>query len=264
MFAHNDLDALEALLAATRHQFERCIIITEALFSMDGDGPDLARLIRLKNYYGAWLMVDEAHALGVLGATGRGLAEHAGVDPRGVDIWMGTLSKSLVSCGGYIAGPAILIEYLKFSAPGMVYSVGLSPTAAVAAMTALDLMQREPERVEALQENGRYFLRAALDRGLDTGSSWGYGVTPIFIRDSLRTVLLSERLLERGFAVVPVIPPGVSEKAARLRFFISAAHKKDELERVISATAEELDRLIRDGVSLANFVDRQMNTRDRV
>jgi len=253
LFPHNDLDALETLLSDARGQYERCLIITEGLFSMDGDGPDLARLVQIKARYGAWLMIDEAHSLGVLGATGKGIAEHLGVDPAKVDIWMGTLSKSLVSCGGYIAGSALLIEYLKFRAAGMVYSVGLAPTASIAALAALRLMRREPERVTALQDNGSYFLERAKARGLDVGESWGYAVTPIIIGDSLRTVMLSERLLARSFAVVPVIPPGVPEKSARLRFFISAGHRREDVDQVIQATVEELDRLETEGVSVAEY-----------
>ncbi len=121
---------------------------------MDGDGPDLKRLIELKERWGAWLMVDEAHSLGVLGATGRGLHELVGIDGGKVDIWMGTLSKTLVGCGGYIAGPRALIEYLKFQAPGMVYSVGLAAPTAMASLTALRIMKREPERVAKLRANG--------------------------------------------------------------------------------------------------------------
>jgi len=217
---------------------------------------DLERLVQIKARYGAWLMIDEAHSLGVLGATGKGIAEHSGVDPAEVDIWMGTLSKSLVSCGGYIAGSALLIEYLKFHAAGMVYSVGLAPTVSIAALAALRLMRREPERVKALQDNGNYFLEKAKAHGLDIGKSWGYAVTPIIIGDSLRTVMLSERLLARGFAVVPVIPPGVPEKSARLRFFISAGHRHEDLDQVIEATVEELNDLETEGVSVTEYARR--------
>jgi len=253
LFPHNDHEALDAILTESRERYERCLIVTEGLFSMDGDGPDLARLITLKNRHAAWLMVDEAHSLGVLGATGRGLAEHQGVDFRDVDIWMGTLSKSLVSCGGYVAGPAALIEYLKYRASGMVYSVGLAPTVAIAALTSIRLMLREPERVTALARNGRHFLEKARAAGLDTGQSWGYAVTPVILGDSLRTVMLAQRLTERGFAAVPIIPPGVPEKSARLRFFISSSHSFEDIEAAVAATAEELAILTQQGVSVAGL-----------
>ena len=124
-FRHNNLDDLEKILKEHRSKHKNALILTEGLYSMDGDFPDLPRLIEIKKRFGCWLMVDEAHSLGVLGKTGRGVAEHYGVDPREVDIWMGTLSKTLGSCGGYICGHKDLIEILKYHSPGFVYSVGL-------------------------------------------------------------------------------------------------------------------------------------------
>ena len=255
IFAHNDLDALEAILESARDKHERCLIVTEGLFSMDGDGPDLARLIDIKTRWGAWLMVDEAHSLGVLGATGRGLWEHQGVNPAGVDIWMGTLSKTLVGCGGYVAGPADLITLLKFQAAGMVYSVGLPATTALGSLTALRLMLREPERVAKLHANGQRFLDQARAAGLDVATSWGYAVTPVIVGDSLRTVVLANRLLARGINAFPIIPPGVPEKSARLRFFISASHSEEDIDTAVSAVSEELNRLIEEGVSVAKYAE---------
>ena len=252
-FAHNDLDQLDEILTAQRGSFRHCLIVTEGLFSMDGDGPDLARLIEIKRRHGAWLMIDEAHSLGVLGATGRGLAERDGIDPAEVDIWMGTLSKTLVSCGGYVAGPIALIDYLKYRAPGMVYSVGIPPTATIAAATALDLMLREPERVAALQANGARFLARMRERGLDPGTSWGVAVAPALLGDSLLTVVLAEKLLARGIAAVPVIPPGVPEKLARLRFFLSSSHTAGDIDTAVDVLAQEKQALADAGFSLASF-----------
>ena len=257
-FPHNDLDALDAMLASTRERFERVMIITEGLFSMDGDGPDLARLVAIKQRWDCWLMVDEAHSIGVLGATGRGIAEQDGVDPRLVDIWLGTLSKTLVSCGGYVAGSRKLIDYLKLAAPGMVYSVGMPAPAAMAALTAIEIMRREPERVARLQANGQLFLRLARAAGLDVGTSAGYAVTPVIIGDSLRTVLLAERLLKRGINAFPIVPPGVPEKSARLRFFISSEHTGAEIEAAVAATAEEVAGVEREGVSLGTLAKLMM------
>ncbi len=242
-FPHNDMDALEAMLAASRARFERVMIVSEGLYSMDGDGPDLARLVEIKDRHESWLMVDDAHALGVLGQTGLGIFEMAGVDPGRVDIWLGTLSKTLVSCGGYVAGSAALIDYLKLAAPGMVYSVGLPAPAAVAATTAIALMLREPERVARLQANGKRFLEGARAAGLDVGTSWGYAVTPIVLGDSLLTLKLADRLLARGYNAFPIIPPGVPERSARLRFFISSEHTPAEIDGAVAAVAEELAAL---------------------
>jgi 8-amino-7-oxononanoate synthase len=249
-FAHNDMAALEALLLSMRDRFERVLIVSEGLYSMDGDGPDLHALVALKERHECWLMLDDAHALGILGRTGRGIFEMAGVDPGRVDIWLGTLSKTLVSCGGYVAGRRPLIDFLKLAAPGMVYSVGLPATAAVAASSAIRLMQAEPWRVAKLQDNGKLFLDTAREAGLDVGSSWGFAMTPVVLGDSLRTILLAERLLARGYNACPIVPPGVPEKSARLRFFISSAHTPAEIVGAVAATREELDRLIAEGVSL--------------
>ena len=242
-FPHNDMDALAEILDSTRDRFERVLIVSEGLYSMDGDGPDLARLVEIKEKFECWLMVDDAHALGILGRTGRGIFEMAGIDPKRVDIWLGTLSKTLVSCGGYVAGSRVLIDYLKLTAPGMVYSVGLPAPAAVAALTAITLMQREPERVARLQANGQRFLTQARAAGLDVGTSWGYAVTPVILGSSLRTVTLSDRLLQRGYYAFPIIPPGVQEQSARLRFFISSEHSFADIDGVVAATREELAKL---------------------
>jgi 8-amino-7-oxononanoate synthase len=253
VFAHNDADAAEKILAAERHRYGRVLILTESLFSMDGDIPDLPRLIELKQKFGCWLMVDEAHAIGVLGARGRGAAEHFGIDPASVDIWMGTLSKTLVSAGGYVAGAQELIDFLKFTAPGFVYSVGMPPPAAAAALAALELLHQGRDRVARLQDNGRLFRDLARAAGLDTGSSAGFAVVPVIIGDSLRTVMMAHRLLDRGINAVPIIPPGVQEKAARLRFFVCAGHERVQIEQTVAAVREELTALEREGVSLANI-----------
>lgn len=258
VFAHNDNVSLEELLSHNRDRYERCLIITEGLFSMDGDGPDLARMIELKSRFGAWLMIDEAHSLGVLGATGRGIAEHYGIDPRQVDIWMGTLSKTLVGCGGYIAGPAALIEYLRFNAPGMVYSVGLPVPIAVASRTALEIMLDEPGRVARLKANGNRFLSRAKAKGLDVGTSWGLAITPVVLGDSLKVVALADRLFKRGINAFPIIPPGVPEKSARLRFFVSATHDASDLDTAVDVLADEMERLASEGLSVETVARKMM------
>lgn len=242
-FRHNNLDALEEALRQHRAKHKHALIVVEGLYSMDGDFPDLPRLIELKRRYGAWLMVDEAHGLGVLGATGRGIAEHFGIDPLDVDIWMGTLSKSLGACGGYIAGKKVLIEILKFQAPGFVYSVGLSPPLTAAALAALELLKAEPERVSRLQANGKLFLAEAHAAGLDTGTSAGYAVVPIMVGDTVKAVKLTESLLARGVNALPIFYPAVPMKAARVRFFITSEHTPEQIRTAIGITKEELAAL---------------------
>jgi len=239
-FPHNDTAALDAVLAEIRPRFERAMIIVEGHYSMDGDIPDLPALIDIKRRHKCFLMVDEAHALGVLGASGLGLREHFGVAGRDVDIWMGTLSKTLAGCGGYVAGVRALVEHLKYAAPGFVYSVGIAPPLAAASLAALRLMLKEPERVMRLQENGRKFLRLARESGLDTGTSDGFAIVPVITGSSLKAVKLSGALFERGINVQPVIYPAVEERAARLRFFLSQTHSEHDMR----LTCETIKKLI--------------------
>ena len=147
-FPHNDFEAAEAMLAELRSQYRRVLVVIEGIYSMDGDFADLPQFIGLAKRHKALLMVDEAHSLGVMGPTGRGIGEHYGVNPKDVDIWMATLSKAFGSCGGLIAGSSTLIEWLKYTVPGFVYSIGLPPPAAGAALGALRLLKNEPQRVE--------------------------------------------------------------------------------------------------------------------
>ncbi len=239
-FAHNDLDSLDQMLAATRNKFERALIVVEGHYSMDGDYPDLPRLLEIKARHDAWLMVDEAHSLGVLGRRGYGIAEHFGVDPRRVDIWMGTLSKTLAGCGGYIAGCKELVDYLRLTVGVFVFSVGMPPVIAATAQKALEVLHREPERVARLQHNAAYFCSLAKARGLDLGTAAGTAVCPVMVGDSLPTVVLSQRLLERGVNALPVTHPAVPAKSSRLRFFVTAMHTRTQIETAIDVTAEEL------------------------
>lgn len=229
-FPHNDLDALDRLLTAERRQYQRVLVVVEGIYSMDGDYPDLPRLIEIKRRHKAFLMIDEAHALGVMGQTGRGIHEHFGVDGREVDIWMGTLSKALAGCGGYIAGSEALVEHLKIAAPGFLYSVGMSPPVAAASEAALSIMLREPERVARLQHNGRLFLELAQRAGVHCGTSTGLAVVPAITGSSSRALRLTNDLLERGVSAQPIIYPAVEEKAARVRFFITAQLNDEDIQ----------------------------------
>ncbi|WP_428484406.1 aminotransferase class I/II-fold pyridoxal phosphate-dependent enzyme [Rhodopila sp.] len=250
-FPHNDLDELERLLAAARPRARRALLVVEGHYSMDGDVPDLARLVTIARRWRASLMVDEAHSLGVLGRHGLGIAEHAEVDPGQVDVWMGTLSKTLCGSGGYIAGSRALIDYLRHSVPGFVYSVGLSPPVAAAALAALRLMREEPWRVERLQANGRCFLEAARAAGLATGNSIGAAIVPVMVGSSIRAARLAQALFKAGVNVQPIIYPAVPEQGARLRFFVSSRHDEAVLRRVAAATAAELRQVAHEKLDLA-------------
>lgn len=239
-FAHNDPESLERVLAEIRGNFERTLIVVEGLYSMDGDIPDLPRFIAIKQRYRAFLMVDEAHSLGVLGETGRGLREHFGLPGNSVDIWMGTLSKALAGCGGYIAGEQALVDHLKYHAPGFVYSVGLPPMLAATSLKAIELMLAEPQRLSGLRGRASHFLAQAKRHGIDTGLSQGYAVVPAIVGSSLKATKLAQKLFEQGINVQPIIYPAVEEKAARLRFFISFTHTPEQIDLAVSRLGDLL------------------------
>jgi len=249
-FRHNDPSDLEKVLSTIAGDFGRILVVVEGIYSMDGDIACLPELVKLRSRYGFWLMVDEAHSLGVLGATGRGTFEHFGIDPLSVDIWMGTLSKTAASCGGYIAGSRALIEILKAEAGGFVFSVGLAPVLAAAALSSLTVLQENVERVASLRRNGQLFIDLARQAGLNVGTSAGYSVVPVIIGDSLRAVQLSNDLLEAGVNVLPIIHPAVQEGQARLRFFLTAEHTEEQIARTVRLTADLLGELVRRNIGL--------------
>ena len=232
-FRHNDLDHLDHLLARHREEYRNVLIVVEGVYSMDGDTADLPRLLAIKEKYKVWLLVDEAHSLGVLGATGRGLAEHQGVDPARIDLIVGTMSKTLASCGGYVCGKKQVIDWFRYTLPGFVYSVGLSPVILAAARTALRLMQEETWRIAKLADNAELFRTVAHEAGFSTGPAIGRGVVPILFSSDIETMWASQHLLENGYYVPPVVRIGVPKDGPRLRFFFSANHSEAEIRGVI-------------------------------
>jgi 8-amino-7-oxononanoate synthase len=237
VFRHNDLDHLDFLLREKRDTHRHVLIVAEALYSMDGDIVDLPRLIEIKDRHRAWLLIDEAHSIGVLGQDGRGLCEYSGVDPAQVDLIIGTLSKTLASCGGFIGGKAPVIEWLRYTLPGFVFSVGLSPVIVAAAHTALQVVRKETWRIECLRRNAELFVELAREAGLDTGPAIGRGVVPILFSDSHETLAASRHLMSNGYYVPPIIQIGVPKNQPRLRFFLSAAHKSEEIRGVVNLLA---------------------------
>ncbi len=205
---------------------------------MDGDIPHLPHFIDIKLRFKWFLMVDEAHSLGVLSQTGRGIREHFGLPGNAVDIWMGTFSKALAGCGGFIAGESALIEHLKYAAPGFVYSVGMTPAMAAASLAAIGIMLDEPQRVARLRQRAGYFLARAREQGVATGTSGGHAIVPAMIGSSLNATRLSQQLFARGFNVQPIIHPAVEERAARLRFFISTTHTEGQIDAVLAAIGD--------------------------
>lgn len=229
IFPHNDFAFIDEFLATERHKFEKVLIVIEGLYSMDGDIPNLPEFIQIKEEYKALLMVDEAHSLGVLGPKGHGIASHFGLDPKQIDICMGTLSKSLGSVGGYIAGNKALIEMLRIYAPGFLYSVGMAPATAAAALESLKVMQLEPERVLRLRENTLFFLNELKKQKINVGNSIGYAIIPVITGSSMKAIKLANFLFDHGISVQSILYPAVEEKLARIRFFVSSEHTQEEI-----------------------------------
>ncbi len=242
-FPHNDYAVVDELLRDLRSEYRRVLIVIEGVYSMDGDIGDLPHFVELKKKHKTFLMVDEAHSIGTLGAHGRGISEYFNVKPSDVDLWMGTLSKSFGSCGGYIAGSKALVEYLKYTSPGFVYSVGISPSNAAASLASIRVLEAEPQRVARLHERAKLFLSLAKQHGLNTGLSEDSPVVPIIIGNSMHALALSKALKDRGVNVQPILYPAVEEKAARLRFFITSCHTPEQIRYTVDCVAEELEKI---------------------
>jgi 8-amino-7-oxononanoate synthase/acyl carrier protein len=242
-FPHNDWQACDKILSEIRHEYRRVLIAIEGVYSMDGDIAPVPKFVELKKKHKCFLYVDEAHSLGVLGSHGRGIGEYFDIPANDVDIWMGTLSKSLGSCGGYIAGNSALVEYIKYTAPGFIFSAGMPPSNVAAAMASLRVLEAEPERLVALHERSNLFLQLARERGLNVGMSEGTPIVPIILGNSLDCLRLSQALFDRGINVQPILHPAVEEKASRLRFFITSEHSERQIRDTVAAVAEELERI---------------------
>ncbi|WP_040787091.1 type I polyketide synthase [Nocardia pneumoniae] len=242
-FPHNDHAALDRLLTEIRHQYRRVLILIEGVYSQDGDIPDLPAIIAIKKKHKALLMIDEAHSVGVLGEGGGGIGEYFGVDRGDVELWSGTMSKALAGCGGYVAGSAELIRFLKYTTPGFVYSVGMTPMNAAASAAAIRQLRADREPLERLRRNARLFLRLAREAGIDTGDSHDTPIIPCIVGDSLKTLKLSNALLRRGLNVNPILYPAVPEDLARLRFFVTACHTEEQIRDTVKILADELGML---------------------
>lgn len=240
-YKHNDMASLEKVLSALPEESIK-LIVTDGVFSMEGDIAKLKDIAGLSKKYGAMLVVDDAHALGVLGDKGRGTANHFNLD-NDVDIIVGTFSKSLASLGGFVAADADVIEYLKHNARSLIFSASATPASVAAASTALDMMQEEPQRMQALWNNTNFALKLLKEAGFETGPT-ETPIIPIYIRDVIKTYQLTQRLLDEQVFVNPVIPPAVKPDSTLIRFSLMATHTFDQIEtavKKIQRIAEELN-----------------------
>ena len=187
-------------------------------------------------------MIDEAHSIGVLGASGRGLTEYFGIDRSQIDLIVGTLSKAFLSCGGFVAGKSEIIEWLRYTLPGHVYSVGISPANAAVARCAIQILRKEKIRLAQVDENSKYFLRRAKSLDLNVGSAIGSAVIPIRFPDIEATIDAANTALRCGHYVPPIVQIAVPTDAPRLRFFVTAAHTKSQIDGVLQSLVPSENR----------------------
>ncbi len=234
-FQHNDMVSLEQELQ--RCEGRRTLVVVDAVFSMDGDVIDLPTVIDLCRDFNALLMVDEAHSVGVLGASGRGVQEHFGLAADAIDIKMGTLSKTLAGSGGFVAAKQEIVTYLRHHARGYIFSGALPSSQASVAIAALDVMEREPELVAALQNNQRQYLSGLKALGFDTANS-STPIVPIMTRTTDIALEMTQICRANGLFVVPVCYPAVPMDAPRLRTCISAIHSQDDISFALNVLAD--------------------------
>lgn len=255
VFAHNDVDDLEAVLRRaiahgqprSRRPWRKVLIIVEGVYSMEGEMPPLPEIVALKKKYKAHLYIDEAHSIGALGATGRGVCEHLGVDPADVDIMMGTFTKAFGAAGGYIAGSADLIAHLKAVAPGHLSAIAMAPPVAEQVLAALDLLtgadgtDRGARKLAALRDNANYLRRRLLALGANVLGDWDSPVAPLMVFQPGKLAAFSRACLARGVAVVVVGFPATPLLSARARLCASAAHTRADLDYAIAVFSECMD-----------------------
>ncbi|MGA2317913.1 MAG: pyridoxal phosphate-dependent aminotransferase family protein [Thermodesulfobacteriota bacterium] len=230
-YRHNDMKDLERVLEGTKDKDK--LIIVDGIFSMEGDIADLPDIVRLSKAYGARVMVDDAHGVGVLGNGGRGTAEHFGLENE-VDLIMGTYSKSLAAIGGFIAGPSEVINWIKHLGRSMIFSASLPPSLVASVIAALDIVEEQPELRARLWRNTHKMLRGYKTLGYDTGTS-ETPIIPILIKDTMKTYQMCKLLFENGVFVNPVISPAVPPGRELLRTSYMATHTEEQLDKVLAA-----------------------------
>jgi glycine C-acetyltransferase len=241
-FKHNDMNSLEHVLSRVKDSHRTKLVVVDGVYSMDGDIAHLDRIVELAKAYGAYVMVDEAHATGVIGETGRGTPQHFGIEGK-VDIVAGTFSKALGVVGGFIATNKELVELLHFYSRTYMFSTAMTPQAAGSLIAAMDVIEEEPHLREQLWENIRYFRKNLLELGFNLGNSQT-AIFPVIIGDDWKVKEISRKLHEMDIYVNPVVYPAVPKKLSRIRMSLMATHTKEHLDKALNAleiTGKEFD-----------------------
>lgn len=234
-YRHGDLDELEALLRRTDEGRGKLVAV-DGIFSMEGDIVDLPRLVELRADYGARVLVDDAHAIGVLGRTGAGTAEHFGLTDQ-VDVILGTFSKSFASIGGFVAGDGQILHYIKHNARSLIFSASMPPSACATVLACIEIMAQEPERRERLWQHARKMKEGFTSLGFDIGASEA-PIIPVIIGDDLKTFQFWRALFDNGVFTNPVVSPAVPEKSSRIRTSYIATHTDEQLDFVLDVFAK--------------------------
>ena len=234
-YGHNDMQDLERKLSILPEEAVKLIVV-DGIFSMEGDIVKLPEIVELADKYGANIMVDDAHSLGVIGKLGAGTASHFGLTDD-VDLIMGTFSKSLASLGGFIASDAETIDYLKHRARSLMFSASMTPGSVASVIAALDIIESEPERIQKLWDNTNYAMKLLLDEGFDLGPTES-PILPIYVRDNDKTFLVTKYLQEAGVFVNPVVSPAVPSDSSLLRFSLMATHTFDQIDEAVDKIAK--------------------------
>jgi glycine C-acetyltransferase len=241
-YPHKDMAALEEMLKGAQQHRKR-LIVTDSVFSMDGDKALLKDIVRLAKQYAAFVMIDEAHSLGVLGAKGKGLAEELGVE-KDIDIQMGTLSKAAGSFGAYCCGSKALTDFLLNKARSFIYTTAMPPSIAAASIKAIEIIESEPQRRKKLLQNAKRMKDGLEKLGFDTMGSTT-PIIPVLIGDAPQAVQFSRKLIDKGILVQPIRPPTVPEGTARLRVTVMATHTDEDIEQSLRAFEETKRELCR-------------------
>lgn len=226
-FTHNDMDALECKLKVC-HKDHIKMIVVDGVFSMEGDIIKLPEVVKLADKYNASVMVDDAHSLGILGVHGSGTASHFGLTDK-VDLIMGTFSKSFASLGGFIAADKEVINFIKHNSRSLIFSASMTPSSAAAVLAAIEIMVSEPERIKHLWDMTALALEGFKSAGFDTGKS-ETPIIPLFIRDDIKALMLTQILLKDGVFVNPVVSPAVPKEDCLIRYSLMATHTKKQVE----------------------------------
>ena len=233
-YAHNDMDDLQRKLSILPEEAVK-VIAVDGIFSMEGDIVKLPEIVDIADQFGANIMVDDAHSLGVIGKNGAGTASHFGLTDE-VDLIMGTFSKSLASLGGFIAADEETIDYLKHRARSLMFSASMTPGSVASVIAAMDIIEAEPERIERLWDNTNYAMKLLLEEGFDLGPTES-PILPIYVRDNEKTFLVTKYLQEAGIFVNPVVSPAVPSDSSLLRFSLMATHSFEQIDEAIEKIA---------------------------